>query len=189
MIVNFCYNILIKNFEKGKKIEMDENIENNLLDLKDEPKSEDPKYYYKNSELLKNYIAVLHACKIANIHLSVYGPPGIGKTSAIRSFGRIISDESNPPFEMYSFHPGTRPSHYYGTTILKEGKIFYKNGALTNSLKNGYIFIADELNLSSESNIKALSPALEINANNNIYLPGIENPVIILTGFFCSLSK
>ena len=68
--------------------------------------------------------------------------------------------------------------------LLKEGKIFYKNGALTNSLKNGYIFIADELNLSSESNIKALSPALEINVNNYIYFPGIENPIIIHPGFF-----
>ena len=84
---------------------------------------------------------------------------------------------------MHSFHSGTRPNNYYGTTVLKEGKIFYKNGALTNSLINGNIFIADELNLSSESNIKALSPALEINVNNYIYFPGIENPIAIHPGF------
>ena len=68
---------------------------------------------------------------------------------------------------MHSFHSGTRPSHYYGTTILKGGKILYKNGSLTNALNNGYIFIADELNLSSISNIKAISPALEINLKYN----------------------
>ena len=38
-------------------------------------------------------------------------------------------------------------SHHHGTTTLKDGKIFYKNGTLTNSLINGYMFIADELNL------------------------------------------
>ena len=100
------------------------------------------------------------------------------------SFVRIISEESKPPFEMHSFHSGTRPSHYYGTTILKGGKIFYKNGSLTNALIIGNIFIADELNLSSISNIKAISPALEINLKYNIYFPGIENPISIHPNFF-----
>ena len=72
-IINFCYNILTKDFEKGKLIEIDPTIENVLLDLKEETPSDDPKYFYKNSKLLSNYIVVLHACKIANIHLCVYG--------------------------------------------------------------------------------------------------------------------
>ena len=170
-IVNFCYNILTKDFEKGKLIEIDPKIETILLDLNEEPPSDDPKYFYKNSRMLRNYIAVLHACKIANIHLCVYGPPGAGKTSGTRAFGRIISKEPDKrfDFEMHSFHAGTKPSHYYGTTTLKEGKIYYKNGTLTNSLINGYLFIADELNLSSISNINALAPALEMNLNHKIY--------------------
>ena len=117
----------------------------------------------------------MHACKIANIHLCVYGPPGAGKTSGTRAFGRIISKDpkKNFDFEMYSFHSGTRPTHYYGTTTLKDGKIYYKNGTLTNSLINGYMFIADELNLSSVSNMSALAPALETNLNININIPSI----------------
>ena len=185
-IVNFCYNILTKDFEKGKLIEIDPKIENILLDLKEEPPSDDPKYFYKNSRMLRNYIAVLHACKIANIHLCVYGPPGAGKTSGTRAFGRIISKDPDKrfDFEMHSFHAGTKPSHYYGTTTLKEGKIYYKNGTLTNSLINGYLFIADELNLSSISNISALAPALEMNLNHKIYFPGIEEPILIHPNFF-----
>ena len=85
---------------------------------------------------------------------------------------------------MHSFHAGTKPSHYYGTTTLKEGKIYYKNGTLTNSLINGYLFIADELNLSSISNISALAPALEMNLNHKIYFPGIEEPILIHPNFF-----
>ena len=136
--------------------------------------------------MLRNYIAVLHACKIANIHLCVYGPPGAGKTSGTRAFGRIISKEPDKrfDFEMHSFHAGTKPNHYYGTTTLKEGKIYYKNGTLTNSLINGYLFIADELNLSSISNINALAPALELNLNHKIYFPGIEEPILIHPNFF-----
>ena len=111
------------------------------MNLNEEPYSDDPKYFYKNSKLLCNYIAILHACQIANIHLIVYGPPGAGKTSGTRAFGRIISKRPKErfDFEMHSFHAGTKPNHYYGTTTLKEGKIFYKNGALTNCLINGYI--------------------------------------------------
>jgi MoxR-like ATPase len=185
-IVDFCYNILTKDFEKGKLIEIDQKIEKILLDLNDEPDSDDPKYFYKNSKLLSNYIAILHACKIANIHLCVYGPPGAGKTSGTRAFGRIISKDPTKrfDFEMHSFHAGTKPSHYYGTTTLKEGKIFYKNGTLTNSLINGYMFIADELNLSSISNMNALAPALEMNLNISINFPGIEKPILIHPNFF-----
>ena len=62
---------------------------------------------------------------------------------------------------MISFHAGTKPSHYYGTTTLKEGKIYYKKGTLTNSLINSYRFIVDELNLSLVSNINSLAPVLK----------------------------
>ena len=51
------------------------------------------KYFYKNSKLLSNYIEILHACKIANIHLCVYGPPGARKASGKRACGRIISKD------------------------------------------------------------------------------------------------
>ena len=185
-IVDFCYNILTKDFVKDKLFEIAPEIEKILLDLKDEPESDDPKYYYKNSKLLKNYIAILHACKIANIHLCIYGPTGIGKTSSVRAFGRIISKDPKKRFDfkMHSFHSDTKHSDYYGTTILKEGKFYYKNGTLTNSLINGYIFIADELNLSSVSNMNALAPALEINSDINIIFPGIDKPILIHPNFF-----
>ena len=185
-IVNFCYNLLAKDFEKGKLIKIAPEIEEILLELPEEPDSDDPKYFYQNSYLLRKYIAILHACKIANIHLCIYGPPGVGKTSGTRAFGRIISKDPSKrfDFEMHSFHEGTKPSHYYGNSKLKEGKTYYKNGALTNSLINGYMFIADNLNLSSISNMNALAPALEMNLNISINFPGIEKPILIHPNFF-----
>ena len=46
------------------------------------------------------------------------------------------------------------------------------------------MFIADELNLSSISNMNALAPALEMNLNHSIFFPGIENPIEIHPNFF-----
>ena len=62
------------------------------------------------------------------------GTPGGGKASGTRAFGRIISKDPTKrfDFEIISFHVGTKPSHYYGATTLKEGKINYKNKTLTN---------------------------------------------------------
>ena len=85
---------------------------------------------------------------------------------------------------IHSFHAGIKTSHYYGTTTLKEGQIYYKNGTLTNSLINGYMFITDELNLSSVSNMNALGPAFETNLNISINFPGIEKPILIHPNFF-----
>ena len=94
---------MAKDFEKEKLIEIAPEIEKILLDLKKEPESDDPKYFYENSKLLRNYIAILHACKIANIHLCVYGPPGAGKTSGTRAFGRIIYKDPTKRFDFNSF--------------------------------------------------------------------------------------
>ena len=44
-IANFYYNILIKDFEKGKLIKINSKIENILLALKEESSSDDPKIF------------------------------------------------------------------------------------------------------------------------------------------------
>ena len=78
---------------------------------------------------------------------------------------------------MHTFHSGTKPNHFYGTTSLEEGKVKYINGTLTNSLIQGSIFIADELNLSTTTTMESLSPALELYFNEPIYFPGINKSI------------
>ena len=94
---------MAKDFEKEKLIEIAPEIEKILFDLKKEPSSDDPKYFYENSKLLRNYIAILYACKIANIHLYIYGPSGAGKTSGTTAFGRIIYKDPTKRFDFNSF--------------------------------------------------------------------------------------
>ena len=46
------------------------------------------------------------------------------------------------------------------------------------------MLIADQLNLSSVSNMNALGPAFETNLNISINFPGIEKPILIHPNFF-----
>ena len=185
-IVDFCYFILAKEFKLGDLIEIPSEIEKHLLDLRVEPDSDESKYLYKNSKLLSNYFAILNACRIANIHLNILGPTGIGKTSSIKAFGRIISKDPTKrfDFEIHSFNKDTKPNHFYGKTTINDGRIVFKYGTLTNAVLNGYIFIADELNLSSMSNMSSLAPVLEMNLGTSINLPGIDESITIHPNFF-----
>ena len=99
----------------------------------------------------------------------------------IRSYGRIIQkkmgkyDKDKSSFQTHTFHSGTKPSDFFGTNILKEGRqIGYINGSLITAIKEGLIFIADEMNISSPTTMKSLAIALETNINQGIYFPSIE---------------
>jgi len=186
-VIEYAYYILMESFTKEKSINIDENIRNYLIDkLPDEPKSEDSKYFFKKSESLKNYIALLYSCYISKINLCIYGPPGLGKTSAARSLGRILKEiyKFKKPFEMHSFHAGTVPSHFYGSQIFDNNKIIFKYGSLVNCLVDGYLFIADEMNVSLPNVMGSLSPCFENDNKLDIYIPGMENPIKINKGFW-----
>ena len=51
-------------------------------------------------------------------------------------------------------------------------------------MKNGQTFIADEMNLSSPSTMKALAPALEPINGQTIYISGVDEPVEVHPEFF-----
>ena len=75
-IIDFANYILIESFTKEKSIIFDEYIRDYLLDkLQKEPKSEDSKFY-KESNSLKYFVAILYSCYISKINLCIYGPPG-----------------------------------------------------------------------------------------------------------------
>ena len=52
------------------------------------------------------------------------------------------------------------------------------------STAKGYIFIADEMNLSSISTMKSILPVLNHQLNKNILIPGFEKPINIEKDFF-----
>ena len=112
-------------------------------------------------------MAIVHAASIINIPLCIWGAPGAGKTAMIRAFGRIraelngVYSKYSPSFQMHTFHNGTKANDFFGTTTIKEGgEIAFTNGTLTTAMKDGYIFIADEMNVSPIQTMKSLAPTL-----------------------------
>ena len=92
MLVNFCIIMILNNELDNNNLIIPEPIKKFLLDLPDEPESDDSKFFYKDSESLKNFMAIVHAASMINIPLCIWGAPGAGKTAMIRAFGRIRAE-------------------------------------------------------------------------------------------------
>jgi len=181
-LINFTFSLCLNYEIEGTNLEIPSKIQELILDyLPEEPNSDDSKFFYKNSEKLKKFMTIVHASSMINLPLIIYGSPGVGKTAMIRSYGRIRQykmgkyDKDKSSFQIHTFHSGTKPSDFFGTNILKEGgQIGYVNGTLITAIKEGLIFIADEMNVSSPTTMKSLAIALETNINQGIYFPSVE---------------
>jgi len=181
-IINFTFSLCLNNEIEGTNLDIHPKIQELILsNLPEEPDSDDSKFFYKNSEKLRKFMTIVHASSMINLPLIIYGSPGVGKTAMIRSYGRIRQskmgkyDKEKSSFQIHTFHSGTKPSDFFGTNILKEGgQIGYVNGTLITAIKEGLIFIADEMNVSSPTTMKSLAIALETNINQGIYFPSVE---------------
>ena len=127
---------------------------------------------------LINFYALLYICFITHTHICIEGKTGIGKTACARAFSEILKNKKHciDNYRVFSFHNGTNPNDFYGSLTLDEYKnITFCNGALTESILSKNIFIADELNLTSEETMNSLGPVLEENFGYKIYIPGLNN--------------
>ena len=191
-IVNFCFELIFEdeiseNCNKINTILINELLEANRQIEKEKYKNEE-KYFFQKSNKLKQLMLTLYASSLINQHLCIIGPPGIGKTLGSRAFSlireKITCRKYESSFYMNTFNEHTRPNDYYGVASLKDDKLIFKDGNLTKCLKQGNIFIADEFNISSEDCMKCISPTLELDYCNNIYIPGIEGKIKIDPDFF-----
>ena len=89
MLVDFCILLILNNDIEINNLEIPEPIQTYLLELPEEPESDDNKFFYLDSESLSKFMAIIHAASIINLPLCIWGDPGVGKTAMIRSFGRI----------------------------------------------------------------------------------------------------
>ena len=195
-IVNYAFQLTISNNIKDDKIKDDKEIEKEMEDMEnfiydkylncEIEKSNDNRYFFQESKKLKAFMAKLFAASMINLHICVIGKTGVGKTSCAREFSRIRKKSMNlsQDFYMHSFHSNTKPSHFYGNITMKNNEIEFINGSLLNAMEKGTTFIADEMNLSPDIVMKSLVPALDLNLNCRIFIPGIIKKIRINQKFF-----
>jgi midasin (ATPase involved in ribosome maturation) len=149
---------------------------------------EDPeqKYFFKESETIKNYMISLYLYCIMNIHIYVFGPPGVGKTAGAECLARIRArnEKLYGDYKKYAFNSSTNPADIFGAETLMDGQIKLVDGPLTETALRGQTFIADEMNLSSNSTMMSLIPIFNTIYNRPIYFPGLQTPIKISHNFW-----
>ena len=188
-LVNYAYNLIFsENIQDDFEIE--KFIYEKYLNCESEV-STDNKYFFKESPKLSSFMAKLLALSMINLHACVVGRTGVGKTSCAREFSRIRKKSMllSEDFYMHSFHSNTKPNHFYGSITMKNNKIEFINGSLINAMEKGTTFIADEMNLSPETVMKSLVPALDLNPNCKIYIPGVKKKLKLVKNFFLLLVR
>ena len=121
-------------------------------------------------------MALFNICSLTQTHICIEGKSGIGKTSCAKAFAEILKQQKFINNKIFSFHNNTTANDIFGSLTLDENKnISYCNGLLTDSIISGNIFIADELNLTSEETMNSLSSVLEEQFNYKIYIPGLRS--------------
>ena len=175
-IIDFIYELLFS--EKDIKIKDDKikEVFLRLINLKfsqyqEKENQKKINFFYSGNESLQNFLSIVYASYIINLHLCIIGPPGVGKTTSAMFMSELFQDGENK-YKFFSFNRNTKISDLYGTFNIE--KMENLNGPLIESATNGCIFIADEMNLSSVSTMKSIVPFLDQYLSKNILISGIN---------------
>ena len=180
-IIDFIFDLL---FEEDIKIhnKIKDILLQKFIKKKNQFSKGQDQFIFEGNQTLENYIFKVYASFIINLNLCIIGSPGVGKTSSTQFISDILKGENH--YKLFNFHRTTKPNHLYGTINLKEGKIEYYKGPLMEAAAKGYIFIADEMNLSSSSTMKSTLPLLDPQLKKNILIPGLDKSIDIKDDFF-----
>ncbi|KAH9410867.1 AAA domain-containing protein [Ordospora pajunii] len=87
----------------------------------------------------------------------IVGETGIGKTKVCD----IVSELFGRDLRTLSMHGGVESSDFLGSFAFEESKIVWRDGPLVKAMKNGDVFLIDEINLAEDSVLERLNSLLE----------------------------
>ena len=142
-------------------------------------------FFYRESDELTNFFVLFYICFITHTHICIEGNTGVGKTACAKALSKILKENHDiSNYVIFSFHKETEPNDFYGTLTINKNNLIFCKGSLTNSFISNNIFIADELNLTSDTTMNSIGPILEEHFNCNIYIPGLSERMKINKNFF-----
>ena len=158
------------------------NTENNAIEM-ERVKMFSEKIAQVKSELAKDVVGqkgiidnVIIAI-VAGGNVLLEGVPGVGKTSLVRSLGKVLS----LPFSRIQFTPDLMPSDVTGTNIVEKDE----NGRLQTKFRPGPIFanlvLADEINRATPKTQSAMLEVMQehkVTVANETYK--IDEPFFVL---------
>jgi len=146
---------LVKKLGRRKYIPLFEtrNMDNPLV-----PKSEI--YFDWN-----NVVSKLKHCYENGLFPLLVGPKGVGKTAAIRKVAELVGK----PMRTVNFSLRTREHHFLGRIDTDEnGNLYFKEGPLIKSMKEGGMLYLDEINVADGSVLIRLDEVLDYRRQINI---------------------
>ncbi|TBU14529.1 AAA ATPase [Ordospora colligata] len=107
----------------------------------------------------------------------IVGETGIGKTKVCD----VVSELFGRNLRTLSIHGGVESSDFLGSFVFEECKIVWKDGPLVRAMKNGEVFLIDEINLAEDSVLERLNSLLE--PHRTIYIAETGEEVVAHENF------
>lgn len=99
------------------------------------------KNYENNKKLLESLGIAINA----KLPVLLIGETGTGKTSVIR----YLASKTNNSFRRVNHNGGTSVEDLIGRTLVNEKGTYWLDGVLTEAMRKGYWYLADEINASN----------------------------------------
>lgn len=110
-------------------------------------------------------VSKLKHCYTHKINTLLIGPKGVGKTAAIRKVAELVGK----PLRTVNFSLRTREHHFVGRLDTDEnGNLYFKEGPLIKSMRDGGILYLDEINVAESSVLIRLDEALDYRREINV---------------------
>jgi len=186
-LVEFIFSLLFNKYEDLIKI--DEEIKKIILKLFHDKYSSIFLDYRQILDIpdFVNFISIFYASFLINLHVCIVVPDGVGKSLILEFIQKTLLNKNKYILSLFNLNFRKRFENIYGEAYLNTEKLEKSLNPFIKSIKEGKIFITDEINISNEnsSSSSSLLPFIDFTLKkNNIFIPIINKSFNIHKKFF-----